>query len=127
MTYTNDSITSPHNYYFAGGPDYTFSRSIPLIGFHSAEIPIDRYAGLRFDFDFEFQKDLHLDLIINTAIAREPGKGSDLSFLGGYGLAVGYMSIIGPLKIGVMHGFSNEERYFSAVKAFISIGFSFYQ
>ncbi len=127
MTYTNDSITSPHNYYFAGGPDYTLNRSIPLIGFHSAEIPIDRYAGLRFDFDFEFQKDLHLGLIINTAIAREPGKGSDLSFLGGYGLSVGYMSIIGPLKIGVMHGFSNEERYFSAIKAFISIGFSFYQ
>jgi NTE family protein len=127
MTYTNDSITSPHNYYFAGGPDYILNRSIPLIGFHSAEIPIDRYAGLRFDFDFEFQKDLHLGLIINTAIAREPGKGSDLSFLGGYGLSVGYMSIIGPLKIGVMHGFSNEERYFSAIKAFISIGFSFYQ
>jgi NTE family protein len=127
MTYTNDSITSPHNYYFAGGPDYTFSRSIPLTGFHSGEIPIDRFAGLRFDFDFEFQKDLHLNLLINSAIAREPGKGSDLSFLGGYGLGAGYMSIIGPLKIGVMHGFSSKERYFSAVKAYISIGFGFYQ
>lgn len=127
MTYTNDSITSPHNYYFAGGHDYTFSRSIPLTGFHSGEIPVDRYAGLRFDFDLEFQKDLHLGLIINTAIAREPGKGSDLSLLGGYGLGVGYMSIIGPLKIGVMHGFSSTERYFSAFKAYVSIGFSLYQ
>jgi NTE family protein len=127
MTYTTDSITSPHNYYFAGGPDYTFSRSIPLTGFHSGEIPIDRYAGLKLDFDFEFQKDLHLGLIINSAIAREPGIGNGLSFLGGYGLGVGYMSIIGPLKIGVMHGFSSKERYFSAVKAYISIGFGFYQ
>jgi NTE family protein len=127
MTYTKDSITSPHNYYFAGGPDYTFNRSIPLIGFHSAEIPVDRYAGIRFDFDFEFQKDLHLGLVINSAIAREPDMGGDLSFLGGYGLGVGYMSIIGPLKIGVMHGFSNKERYFSAVKAYISIGFGLYR
>jgi NTE family protein len=127
MTYTNDSITSPHNYYFAGGPDYNFSRLLPLTGFHSGEIPIDRYAGLRLDFDIEFQKDLHLGLIINTAIAREPGKGSDMSFLGGYGLGVGYMSIIGPLKIGIMHGFSSKERYFSAVKAYVSIGFSLYQ
>jgi len=127
MTYTKDSITSPHNYYFAGGPDFTFSRSIPLTGFHSGEIPVDRYAGLRFDFDLEFPKDLHLGLIINTAIATEPGKGSDLSFLSGYGLGVGYMSIIGPIKIGVMQGFSSSERYFSAVKAYISIGFSLYQ
>ncbi len=127
MTYTNDSITSPHNYYFAGGPEFTFSRSIPLTGFHSGEIPIDRYAGLKFDLDLEFQRDLHLNLLINSAVAREPGKGSDLSFLGGYGLGVGYMSIIGPLKIGVMHGFSSKERYFSAVKAYISIGFGFYQ
>jgi len=95
----SDSITSPHNYYFAGGPESAFTRSIPLAGFHSGEIAVDRFAGLRFDVDFEFHKDLHLGLIMNVAIAREPDNINELTFLGGYGLGVGYMSIIGPMKL----------------------------
>ena len=125
LTYTSDSITSPHNYYFAGGPESAFSRSLPLAGFHSGEIAIDRFAGLRFDVDFEFHKDLHLGLIMNAAIAREPDNNNELTFLGGYGLGVGYMSVIGPVKLGLMHGLSSHERYFNAVKAYINIGFSF--
>jgi len=125
LTYTKDSITSPHNYYFAGGPESAFTRSLPLTGFHSGEIAVDRFAGLRFDVDFEFHKDLHLGLIMNAAIAREPDNINELTFLGGYGLGVGYMSVIGPMKLGLMHGLSSHERYFNAVKAYINIGFSF--
>jgi NTE family protein len=125
FTHTKDSITSPHNYYFAGGEESSFTRSIPLIGFHTGEIAIDRFAGVRFDADLEFHKDLHLILITNVAIAREPNINDDLSFLGGYGLGVGYMSIIGPVKIGFMHGFSSTARYYSAIKGYISIGFNF--
>lgn len=125
FTHTNDSITSPHNYYFAGGQESAFHRSIPLIGFHTGEIAIDRFTGVRFDADFEFHKDLHLSLLTNVAIAKEPGKSEDYSVLGGYGLGIGYMSIIGPLKIGIMHGFSSSERYYNAIKAYFSIGFNF--
>lgn len=125
LTYTNDSITSPENYYFAGGPEFTFTRSIPLTGFHPGEIAVDRFAGLRFDFDFEFQKDLHLGLILNAAVGREPDNIKNYSILGGYGFGVGYMSVIGPLKIGIMQGFSSHERYFNAVKGYLNIGFSF--
>jgi NTE family protein len=125
LTYTNDSITSPHNYYFAGGPDFTFAKSIPLTGFHPGEIAVDRFAGLRFETDLEFQHDLHLNMILNAAVGREPDEVSDYSFLGGYGFGVGYMSIIGPLKIGIMQGFSTHERYFHSVKGYLSIGFSF--
>ena len=74
---------------------------------------------------FEFYKDLHLSLITNVAIAREPGISDNLSILGGYGLGLGYMSIIGPVKIGFMHGLSSSERYYSAIKGYISIGFNF--
>jgi NTE family protein len=125
FTHANDSITSPHNYYFAGGLESAFSRSIPLVGFHTGEIPVERYAGVRFDADLEFHKDLHLSLLTNVAIAKEPGKSEDFSVLGGYGLGLGYMSIIGPLKIGFMHGFSSSERYYNAIKGYISIGFNF--
>jgi outer membrane translocation and assembly module TamA len=63
--------------------------------------------------------------LTNVAIAKEPGKSEDFSVLGGYGLGLGYMSIIGPLKIGFMHGFSSSERYYNAIKGYISIGFNF--
>jgi NTE family protein len=125
VTYTKDSITSPHNYYFAGGPEFTFGRSIPLTGFHPGEIAVDRFAGLRFDIDFEFEKDLHLGLILDAAVGREPDTINDYSILGGYGFEVGYMSVIGPIKIGIMQGFSSQERYFNSVKGFLNIGFSF--
>jgi NTE family protein len=125
FTHTKDSVTSPHNYYFAGGEESAFTGSIPLTGFHTGEIAVDRFAGLRFDADLEFHKDLHLSLITNAAIAREPGISNDLSILGGYGLGLGYMSIIGPMKIGFMHGFSSSERFYSAIKGHISIGFNF--
>jgi NTE family protein len=125
FTHTKDSVTSPHNYYFAGGEESSFTGSIPFTGFHNGEIAVDRFAGLRFDADLEFYKDLHLSLLTNIAIAREPGIIDDLSILGGYGLVVGYMSIIGPVKIGFMHGFSSSERYYGAIKGYISIGFNF--
>jgi NTE family protein len=125
FTHTKDSITSPHNYYFAGGLESAFSRSIPLIGFHTGEIAVEKFAGVRFDADLELQKDIHLSLMSNIAIAKEPGSVEDLSVLGGYGLGVGYMSIIGPLQIGFMHGLSSSKRYFSAIKGYITIGFNF--
>ncbi|HBC79467.1 MAG TPA: hypothetical protein DCZ51_12605 [Bacteroidales bacterium] len=125
FTYTRDSLTSPHNYYFAGGEESVLGSSIPLTGFHSGEIAVDMFAGLRFDADYELYKDIHLSLITNVAIAREPGISDKLSILGGYGLGLGYMSIIGPLKIGFMHGFSSSQRYYGAFKGFISIGFNF--
>jgi hypothetical protein len=125
FTHTKDSTTSPHNYYFAGGQESACSRSITLTGFHPGEIAVDRYAGVSFNADLEFHEDLHLGLLTNIAIARETGQGRNLSILGGYGLEIGYMSIIGPVRIGLMQGISKYDRYFSAFKGFISIGFSF--
>ena len=125
LTYTADSVISRHNYFFAGGIESVFSKSIPLTGFHPCEIPVEQFGGLRFDADFEFHQDLHLTLMTNIALAREPGKNNDMSILGGYGIGIGYMSIIGPIKIGIMQGLSNTDRYFNSIKGYLNIGFSF--
>jgi NTE family protein len=125
LTYTRDSVPSPNNYYFLGGLESEFDRSVQLTGFHSGEIPVQRYAGLKFGADFEFNKDLHLSLMTNVGLAREIGHDNNITILGGYGLGIGYMSIIGPLKIGFMHGMSSAKRYFSPVKGYLSIGFSY--
>jgi len=84
FTHTKDSITSPHNYYFAGGQMNSFSRSIPLTGFHPAEIAVERFAGFNFDADLEFHKNLHINLMTSIAMAMEPGLEKDFSLLGGY-------------------------------------------
>ena len=57
--------------------------------------------------------------------AREVFENENISLLAGFGLGVGYMSIIGPLRIGIMDGLSNNDRFFSAVKGYISIGYRF--
>jgi len=123
--YTTDSIISQHNYYFAGGIESVFSKSVTLTGFHPCEIPVEQFGGLKFDVDFEFHQDLHLTLMTNVALAREPGNNNDVSMLGGYGIGIGYMSIVGPIKIGIMHGLSSGDRYFSSIKGYINLGFSF--
>jgi len=123
--YTTDSIISQHNYYFAGGIESVFSKSVTLTGFHPCEIPVEQFGGLKFDVDFEFHQDLHLTLMTNVALAREPGNNNDVTILGGYGIGIGYMSIVGPIKIGIMHGLSSADRYFSSIKGYINLGFSF--
>lgn len=125
LSYTADSIISQHNYYFAGGTESIFSKSIALTGFHPCEIPVEQFGGIKFDVDFEFHQDLHLTLMTNVALAREPAKNNDLSILGGYGIGIGYISIVGPIKLGIMHGLSNADRFFSSIKGYLNIGFSF--
>jgi outer membrane translocation and assembly module TamA len=96
-----------------------------MTGFHSNEIPVEKLASVGFDADFEISRDLHLELMTDVAAAVEVGKGKDLTYLGGYGLGLGYMTILGPLRIGFMHGLSSTERYLKAFKGYLSIGFSF--
>jgi outer membrane translocation and assembly module TamA len=48
-----------------------------------------------------------------------------MTFLGGYGIGLGYLSVIGPLKVGVMHGLSTTDRHYGGFKGFISIGYGF--
>ena len=43
----------------------------------------------------------------------------------GIGIGAGYMSIIGPIKIGLMYGNYSKEKYFNKIKGYISIGFNF--
>jgi NTE family protein len=125
FTYTDNDETSPNNYYYAGGVKSLFGKSIPLTGFHPCEIPVEEFGAVRFDTDFEFYEKLHLTLMTNIALAREPDQAGDLSIFGGYGLGLGYMSIIGPMEIGFMHGISSTSRYYNSLKGYISIGFSF--
>lgn len=123
---TGDDATSRHNNFFLlGGTEPVNRRSIPMTGFHTNEIPVRNLAGLGTGFDWELFKDFHINLVVNAYAAQEIHRAGGYSLLTGGGLGVGYMSVIGPLKAGLMFGHYSNEEYFKQFKGYISLGFNF--
>jgi Predicted esterase of the alpha-beta hydrolase superfamily len=118
-----DSVTSQNNFFMLGGMTSVNDRSIAMYGFHTNEIAIKQLAGIGMELDWKLLKDLHLTVGANLAEAMEADRNSGYSLLAGYGLGLGYMSILGPIKVGVMHGLYRQEKYFSQIKGYISVGF----
>ncbi len=124
ITHT-DTVSQQNNFYFLGGMTPVTVRSIPFTGFHPGEIRVKRLAEVIAQADYEVFPAFHLGLMTNFAIIREAAADKGSSFLAGYGISIGYSSIFGPLKAGIMHGFYDKEKYFSAIKGFISLGYNF--
>jgi NTE family protein len=120
-----DSLSAQNNFYLLGGVESVNNRSVPLIGYHSNEITVTRLASLRTDLDFELFKDVHLEIMANVAAVDKTENNDGLSIMAGYGLGIGYMSRMGPLRIGIMHGNSSADEYFNNIKGYINIGFKF--
>ncbi len=121
----SDSVSSQNNYYFLGGIESLNKRSIPMVGFYSNEIPVKKMAGLRAEIDMEFFRNFHLTIMSNIFWTEAIGNEDVLSVYEGYGVGVGYMSRVGPLRIGLMNGNSSSEKYVSQIKGYFSFGYSF--
>jgi NTE family protein len=122
---STDSISALNNYYLLGGIESVNRRSIAMTGFHANEIQVKKLAGISTEIDFELLEDLHLTAMADIFAVQETDRTSGYSLLTGYGFGIGYMSIIGPVKIGIMQGNYALEEYFNKTKGFISIGFKF--
>ena len=96
-----------------------------MVGFHSNEIPVKKLAGIRGDLDLRLYENIHLTFMANIFAIQEANRDTGYSLLSGYGLGIGYMSIIGPVRIGIMRGDYNREIYFRKTKGYISIGYNF--
>jgi NTE family protein len=121
----SDSTSSQDNFFLLGGYSSVNRRSIPMIGFHPNEIPVKRMAGIRSSFDLEFYNKIHLEMMADFSAIQEENRNSGFSFISGYGIGLGYMSIIGPLRLGLMYGNYSKEEYFRAIKGYISFGYNF--
>jgi NTE family protein len=121
----SDSVSSQNNFFLLGGQSPLNRRSISAIGFHANQIPVKKVAGIRGEMDIELIKDLHLSLMANFFAVQEVNRNKGFSFIQGYGIGLGYMSVIGPIRIGIMRGQYNKEEYFRKTKGYISIGFNF--
>ena len=120
-----DSVSAQNNFYLLGGFESVNKRSIPMVGFQSNEIPVKKLAGFRTDLDMELFENFHLNIMANIFAIQEANRNKGFSLLTGFGIGAGYMSIIGPIKIGVMYGNYNREKYFNKIKGYISIGYNF--
>jgi NTE family protein len=121
----SDSVSAKNNFYLLGGAESLNKRSAPMIGFHGNEIQVKNLAGVRTELDFEVVKDLHLNIKTDIFAAQVVTGKKGYSLLTGYGLEAGYMSIIGPLKVGLMYGTGNPNNYYNKLKGYISIGYNF--
>jgi len=120
-----DSVTANNNFFLLGGIQSSGRRSVPAAGFHPYQIAVRELAGVGFETDIEIFRDVHLTFSANAFAIREAGRTSGYSLLAGYSAGAGYMSIIGPIKAGIMQGFYGEESGFNKFKGYISIGYNF--
>jgi NTE family protein len=121
----SDSIIARNNFYLLGGTESLNRKSVTMVGFFSNEIPVKKMAGIKTEVDFEVIRDFHLNLMADIFAVQEVEHSDGFSMVSGVGLGVGYMSVIGPLRIGLMRGNYKKEEFFRSTKGYISFGYSF--
>ena len=120
-----DTVSAQNSFFLLGGITPTTDRSVSAIGFYDNQIPLKSLAGVRLIADYEVAKDFHISFGANLFAIQELDREKGFSFVGGYGLGIGYMTIAGPIRLGVMHGLYDKEVFYKAVKPYVSIGFTF--
>jgi len=120
-----DTVSAQNSFFLLGGITPTTDRSVPAIGFYDNQISLKSLAGVKLIADYEVAKDFHISLGANLFAIQELDREKGFSVVGGYGLGIGYMTVAGPIRLGVMHGLYDKEVFYKAVKPYISIGFTF--
>jgi hypothetical protein len=96
-----------------------------MTGYNTNQVACKKFAGLGAEMDLEVLRNVHFNLMVNTFLVQEAGTGGRFSVYSGYGLGVGYLSIIGPVKAGMMYGNHSYESNNSKIKGYVSIGYNF--
>ncbi len=120
-----DSAVTQNNYYLLGGLQSISNRSIAMTGFHTSELPVKIATGAGIEIDIEAFNDFHLALEADIFAAQSIYTKKGYNLLAGFGLGAGYMTILGPIKLGIMYGDDPYNNYFNNFKGYLSIGFNF--
>jgi NTE family protein len=120
-----DSVSSQNNCFFAGGIESVTARSVPLTGFNPLQLQVRKMASINLNLDYEVLKNLHLTLMGSVAALNDLSDSKDFTLLGGIGAGAGYLSVIGPIKAGLMYSIYRNEEHYSPLKGYISIGYNF--
>jgi hypothetical protein len=120
-----DTVSAQNSFFLLGGITPVTERSVSAIGFFDNQIPVKSLAGVRIGGDLEVARDLHISFGANIFAIQELDRADGFSIAGGYGMGIGYMTVAGPIRLGVMHGLYDREVFYKAVKPYVSIGFAF--
>ncbi|MCU0458517.1 MAG: patatin-like phospholipase family protein [Bacteroidales bacterium] len=120
-----DSVTSGNDFWLLGGMEAITERSVTASGFHPNQIMVRNTAGARFGIDVEIATDLHLTSDINLFALREPHRIRGYTLMGGCSIGAGYMTVAGPVRIGIMYGFYDRQVLYRNVKGYVGMGFTF--
>jgi len=120
-----DSAMSMNNFYMLGGIQSVNDRSIAMTGFHSSEIPVKKAAGVGFEIDIEAFNNFHITLTTDVFAVQDIYQHKGYNLLAGFGAGAGYMTLAGPIKVGIMYGENPFDNYFNSLKGYISLGFNF--
>ncbi|MGD9487280.1 MAG: patatin-like phospholipase family protein [Calditrichaceae bacterium] len=88
-----------YKYSYQGGPD-------SFVGVDYKQLTGTKYGFLRFDYRYQFKKDIFFTIISNAAMFREDENIglSQTELLLGYGIGVKFLSLIGPLEFIISRG-----------------------
>jgi len=121
----SDTVSAQNNPYLLGGIISLNKRAVPLVGFFSNEVPVEKMAGIRAEADYKLFRKFHVNVMANVFLAEDINHGDSYFLLTGYGLGFGYMSIVGPLRIGLMNGNSTPKKYLNTLLGYFSLGYNF--
>jgi NTE family protein len=125
FTTGTDSVTAGNDFWLLGGTEALTDRSIAAVGFHPNQVVVRNLGGVHFGTDIEIMTDLHLDIDLNLFAMGEPDRVDGFTIMGGYGIGAGYMTVAGPVRIGIMHGFYDRHIFYRRIKGYVSMGFTF--
>lgn len=125
LTTGTDSITAGNDFWLLGGTEALTDRSVPAAGFHPNQITVRNLGGLRVGTDVEIAKDLHLSVDVNAFALKEPHRLNGSTLMGGIGIGAGYMTVAGPIRIGIMYGLYDSQVLYRNIKGYVSMGFTF--
>ena len=120
-----DTLSNQNNFYFLGGTEPTGIRSVAMSGYNSHEVASKKFAGAGADADFEVIRNVHLNFGANAFFVQEASAGDSFSLFTGYNLGAGYLSIVGPIKAGIMYSNYRYQSNSSKIKGYVSLGYNF--
>ncbi len=120
-----DTLSNQNNFFLIGGFEQSGRRSVAMTGFNPNEIVSKKFGGLGAETDIEIFRNIHLNIMTSTFLIQESGKHNNYSVFTGYGLGLGYLSIIGPVKTGIMFSNKRYDKIDSKIKGYVSIGYNF--
>jgi NTE family protein len=119
-----DNHNIENDYVMVGGFDPHHESAFPFYGFHTNEFVVENALGTGLSFEYNVNRKWRLNAGFDVYTLEDMETKRFHLFYGG-ALELGFNSIAGPVKLGVMQGFYDYRQVFNGTKYYFSIGYLF--